>query len=59
MNDEHMHEFTLRPGTGDFVSPIAAPKPSNSRTAKTVWKEHRRRANLPRSMQKRLRLAGI
>ena len=58
MDDRHMHEFTLLPGAGDFMSPIAAPKPSNCRTAKTAWKERRRRANLPRPMQKRLRLAG-
>lgn len=29
-------------------------KPKNTKTRKTVWKEHVRRANLPRSIQKRL-----
>lgn len=29
-------------------------KPLNTRTRKTVWKERRRRANLPRSVKRRL-----
>ena len=28
-------------------------KPMNTRTRKTIWKEHRRRANLPRSIKRR------
>lgn len=28
-------------------------KPTNRRTRKTVWKERRRRANLPRSIKRR------
>ena len=28
-------------------------KPMNTRTRKTVWKERRRRANLPRSIKRR------
>lgn len=29
-------------------------KPLNTRTHKTVWKERRRRANLPRSIKRRV-----
>ena len=29
-------------------------KPLNTRTQKTVWKERRRRANLPRSIKRRV-----
>ncbi len=39
------------------LGPIAlqAPgKPGNTRTRKTVWKELRRRANLPKTMRRRL-----
>lgn len=28
-------------------------KPMNTRTRKTIWKERRRRANLPRSIKRR------
>jgi hypothetical protein len=28
-------------------------KPTNTRTRKTIWKERRRRANLPRSIKRR------
>ena len=29
-------------------------KPMNTRTHKTIWKERRRRANLPRSIKRRV-----
>lgn len=45
--------FELVNATGDLIGPRPV-KPMNTRTRKTVWKEHVRRANLPRSMQKRL-----
>lgn len=53
MNDK-VREFTFTPGLGGNAAPLVAPKPLNCRTAKTIWKERRRRAELPCSMQKRL-----
>lgn len=48
-----MQSYEILPPVGDFDLPRRG-KPMNTRTRKTVWKEHVRRANLPRSMQKRL-----
>ena len=38
--------------TMDSIGTIRS-KPMNTRTRKTVWKERRRRANLPRSAKRR------
>lgn len=35
-----------------YLKPIRV-KPMNTRTRKTVWKERRRRANLPRSIKRK------
>lgn len=53
MNTPCMQSYELVPPLFDFELPRQG-KPMNTRTRKTVWKEHARRANLPRSMQKRL-----
>ncbi len=45
--------FELVNAADDLIGPRPV-KPMNTRTRKTVWKERVRRANLPRSMQKRL-----
>ena len=51
--EENMRTYEIVPGFWDFELPHPG-KPMNTRTRGTVWKERRRRANLPRSMQKRL-----
>lgn len=41
--------------TSDMVqTDLRTPKPKNTRTKKTAWKERRRLANAPRSIQKRV-----
>lgn len=40
----------------DMLDSLSGPirvKPMNTRTRKTIWKERRRRANLPRSIKRR------
>lgn len=53
MNTPYMQSYEIKPPIGDFLPPSRG-KPMNTRTRKTVWKERVRRADLPRSMQKRL-----
>ena len=53
MDTTYMRSFEIIPPMFDFELPHPG-KPMNTRTRGTVWKERRRRANLPRSMQKRL-----
>ena len=36
-----------------FLKPVRG-KPMNTRTRKTVWKERRRRANMPRPIKRRI-----
>lgn len=36
-----------------LIGPVRV-KPMNTRTQKTVWKERRRRANMPRSIKRRV-----
>ena len=40
--------------TMDSLIGPARVKPMNTRTQKTVWKERRRRANMPRSIKRRV-----
>ena len=54
MYAKYMRSYELVPSMFDFEPPTRPGKPMNTRTRKTVWKERRRRANLSRSMQKRL-----
>lgn len=53
MNTPYMQSYEIEPPISDFLPPSRG-KPMNTRTRKTVWKERKARANLPRSMQKRL-----
>jgi len=53
MDTTYMRSYEIVPPVFDFELPRPS-KPMNTRTKGTVWKERRRRANLPRSMQKRL-----
>lgn len=39
--------------TMDSIIGTVKVKPMNTRTQKTVWKERRRKANLPRSIKRR------
>ena len=50
MNIPYFRAFEL---TGEVHDPWP-PKPGNTRTRKTAWKERRRLANAPRSIQKRM-----
>ncbi len=53
METKYMRSYEIIPPMFDFEPPRPG-KPMNTRTRKTAWKERVRRANLPRSMQKRL-----
>lgn len=53
MDTTCMRRYEIIPSMFDFELPHLG-KPMNTKTRKTAWKERRRRANLPRSMQKRL-----
>ena len=53
MNTTYMRSYEIIHPMFDFELPRPG-KPMNTRTRKTAWKERVRRANLPRSMQKRL-----
>lgn len=53
METKYMRSYEIIPGFWNFELPRPG-KPMNTRTRKTAWKERVRRANLPRSMQKRL-----
>jgi hypothetical protein len=44
-----LHAFDI-----DELPDIRPPKPRNTRTKKTAWKERRRLANAPKSIQKRV-----
>ena len=47
-----MRPFELIDSMDSLSGPLKI-KPMNTRTQKTVWKERRRRANLPRSIKRR------
>lgn len=47
-----MRTWELLDPMDSFLNPIRV-KPMNTRTRKTVWKDRRRRANLPRSIKRR------
>jgi hypothetical protein len=47
-----MRSWELLDAMDSLVGPVRV-KPMNTRTQKTVWKERRRGANLPRSMKRR------
>ena len=51
-DDWIMRTFELR-DTMDSIIGTVKVKPMNTRTQKTVWKERRRMANLPRSIKRR------
>lgn len=53
METKYMRSYEIVPSVLDLELPGPG-KPMNTRTRKTAWKERVRRANLPRSMQKRL-----
>lgn len=48
-----MRTWELLDSMDSFLSRPIKVKPMNTRTRKTVWKERRRRANLPRSIKRR------
>ena len=48
-----MGAFELLDTMDSFLSRPIRVKPMNTRTQKTVWKESRRRANLPHSIKRR------
>lgn len=52
-NNWIMGAFELLDTMDSFLSSPIRVKPMNTRTRKTVWKESRRRANLPRSIKRR------
>lgn len=47
-----MRTFELRDTMDSLIGTVKV-KPMNTRTRKTIWKERRRRANLPRSIKRR------
>ena len=47
-----MRTWELLDQMDSLLKPVRV-KPMNTRTRKTVWKERRRRANLPRSIKRR------
>lgn len=47
-----MRTFELLDTMDSIIGTIKV-KPMNTRTSKTIWKERRRRANLPRSIKRR------
>ena len=53
METTYMRSYEIIPPMSCYELPRPG-KPMNTRTRKTAWKERVRRANLPRSMQKRL-----
>lgn len=53
MDTTYMHSYEIIPPMFDFELPRPG-KPMNTRTRKTAWKERRRLANAPRSVQKRV-----
>lgn len=48
-----MRTWELMDPMDSFLSTPIKVKPMNTRTRKTIWKERRRRANLPRSVKRR------
>ena len=52
MYNWRMRTFELLDTMDSLIGTIKV-KPMNTRTRKTVWKERRRRANLPRSIKRR------
>jgi hypothetical protein len=50
MSPLHVIELTA----WDELPSMIPPKPMNTRTRKTAWKERRRLANAPKSIQKRV-----
>lgn len=51
--EKYQRTYEIVPGFWDFEPPRPG-KPMNTRTRGVVRKERRRRANLPRTMQRRL-----
>lgn len=47
-----MRSWELSDMMDSLIGPVRV-KPMNTRTRKTIWKERRRRANLPRSIKRR------
>ena len=48
-----IRSFELLDTMDSLIGPVRV-KPMNTRTQKTVWKERRRRANMPRSVKRRV-----
>ena len=48
-----MRAWELLDTMDSLIGPVRV-KPMNTRTQKTVWKERRRRANMPRSIKRRV-----
>lgn len=49
-----MRTWELLDPMDSFLSGPIRVKPMNTRTRKTIWKERRRRANLPRSTKRKV-----
>lgn len=47
-----MRAYELMDMMDGLIGPVKV-KPMNTRTSKTIWKQRRRRANLPRSIRRR------